>query len=91
MTSPVDFISGPRTVSTPSPSTLRNLLKGRTASLTLMPHATPSPFSGSIPLFRSSEILIPVAISAAAFATCLPVALLTNGTVLDALGFASNT
>ena len=56
-----------------------------------MPHATPSPFSGSIPLFRSSEILIPVAISAAAFATCLPVALLTNGTVLDALGFASNT
>ena len=69
ITSPVDFISGPSTESTPVPSTLRKRFHGRTASLTETPFATPSPNLGSNPISRSSEILLPVAIKEAALAS----------------------
>ena len=87
----MDFISGPSTESTPVPSILLNLLNGNTASLTDTPFGFPSPDAGSIPSLRNCSILEPVAINAAFLAKAIPVALATNGTVLDALGLASKT
>ena len=80
MTSPVDFISGPRRVSTSG-----NLLKGRTASFT---ETCIGIFSSVMP--RSSNVL-PSITFVASFAKETPVALLTNGIVLDALGLTSST
>ena len=91
MTSPVERISGPKTASTPLPSVRRKRFQGRTASLTETPRATPSPVAGSNPSARSSAIVAPTEILAAAFANATPVALLTNGTVRDARGLASRT
>ncbi len=91
ITSPVERISGPRTESTPVPSRRLKRFQGRTASFTETPFATPSPARGRIEEVRSSAIVTPVEMRAAAFARGLPVALLTNGTVRDARGFASMT
>ena len=91
ITSPVDLISGPKIESTPVPSFLRNLFQGRTASFTEIPFGTPSPDFGKRPWARSSAMFTPVEINAAHLANGLPVALLTNGTVREALGFASKT
>ena len=90
MTSPVDFISGPSTVSTPW-----KRLNGSTASFTATgaPAGTfaASPTAGSMPLERRSAIVSPSAMRAAAFASCTAVALATNGTVRLARGLASST
>src|SRR5690606_13039156 len=80
ITSPVDFISGPRMVSTPG-----NLTNGNTASLTLK-------YSGTTSLvmpWLSSDC--PTMQRAAILANCKPVALDTYGTVRDARGFTSST
>ena len=69
----------------------RKRFHGRTASLTEIPFAIPSPVAGSKPSARNSAMLAPTEILAAAFANGTPVALLTNGTVLEARGFASRT
>ncbi|CAB4843067.1 unannotated protein [freshwater metagenome] len=87
----MDLISGPKTASTPRPSERRNLFQGSTASLTLIPLAIASPAAGSNPSDLNSEIEEPNEMRAAALANGTPVALLTNGTVRDARGFASNT
>ncbi|CAB4724079.1 unannotated protein [freshwater metagenome] len=81
MTSPVERISGPRMVSTSG-----NLLNGSTASFT----AT-FPRAGllSKPSARSSSNVEPTITRAATLARGIPVALLTNGIVLLARGFAS--
>ena len=90
MTSPVERISGPSTVSTPW-----NRPKGRTASLTaIIPpsgRSAASPTEGRVPSARRSAMLSPSAIRAAALASGTPVALATNGTVRDARGLASRT
>ncbi len=90
ITSPVDFISGPSTVSTPV-----NRLKGSTASFTAMwlssGMSAPSPDAGSSPSVRSCATVAPSMTREAALATCTPVALATNGTVREARGFASST
>ena len=91
ITSPVDFISGPRTESIPEPSILRKRFHGRTASFTETPFAFPSPEIGSTPATLSSAIFRPAQIRAAALANATPVDLATNGTVRDARGFASIT
>ena len=95
MTSPVDFISGPSTVSTPWPSTVRNRWNGSTASFTAIGassgRSAPSPVAGSTPAARRSAIDSPTAIRAAALASCTAVALETNGTVREARGLASIT
>ena len=95
MTSPVDFISGPSTVSTPCPSAVRNRWKGSTASLTEIGvssgRSVPSPVAGRTPAFRRSAMDSPTAIRAAALASCTAVALETNGTVRLARGLASST
>jgi hypothetical protein len=78
ITSPVDFISGPRSVSTSG-----NLMKGNTASLTLTWAGITSsrnPRSGS---------RRPTMTFAASFARGTPIALLTNGTVREARGLTS--
>ena len=51
----------------------------------------PSPSFGNTPSTLNSAIEVPREIRAAAFAKAIPVALLTNGTVLDARGLASKT
>ena len=76
---------------TPRPSVLRKRFQGRTASLTEIPFATPSPVAGNRPSPRNSEIVDPSERRAAAFARGTPVALLTNGTVREARGLASST
>ena len=90
MTSPVDRISGPSTVSTPWKRP-----KGSTASLTEMAApcgiVPPSPLAGSIPWARRSAMVCPTITRAAALATGTAVALDTNGTVRDARGLASST
>ena len=90
ITSPVDFISGPRTVSWP-----RKRPKGSTASFTEMGasigRVPPSPVSGSIPSARSSAMVAPSMTRAQALASGTAVALLTNGTVREARGLASRT
>ena len=95
ITSPVDFISGPSTVSTCAPSGVRNRLNGITASLTAIGwsagSAPPSPVAGSSPLARRSAIDSPSITRAAAFASGVAVALETNGTVREARGLASST
>src|ERR1017187_8511436 len=95
MTSPVERISGPRTVSTPSPRALRNRPNGSTASLTAIGASSgsvpPSPVAGSIPSARSPATVAPSMILAAALASGTAVALETNGTVRDARGLASST
>ncbi|MCY1551279.1 hypothetical protein D9M68_875960 [compost metagenome] len=80
MTSPVDFISGPRIVSTPG-----NLTNGKTASLTLK-------YGGftSAPMPCASSDWSAMQ-RAATLASCMPVALETKGTVREARGFTSST
>ena len=80
ITSPVDFISGPKIVSTPG-----NLIKGKTASLTEKKSGV-----NSLVNFCSFK-LIPAIAFAAILAKGFPIALETNGTVLDALGLTSKT
>ena len=84
MTSPVERISGPRIVSTSG-----KRLNGSTASFT----ATCAPSAGgrSKPSARSSSNVAPSITRAATLASGTPVALLTNGTVRLARGFASIT
>jgi hypothetical protein len=95
ITSPVERISGPSTVSTVPPSKVRNRLKGITASLTatgaVSGTSPPSPCAGSRPSVRSSATVAPSMTRAAALASAVPVALDTNGTVRDARGLASST
>mmetsp|Transcript_834 Transcript_834/g.3462 ORF Transcript_834/g.3462 Transcript_834/m.3462 type:complete len:311 (-) Transcript_834:2583-3515(-) len=78
MTSPVERISGPRSVSAPG-----NLSKGRTASFT----ATWSSFTSSVKLMSFS--VAPAITSDAYLARGWPIALATKGTVRDARGLAS--
>ena len=73
------------------PSIRRNRFQGKTASLTEIPFAIPSPLSGNNPLARNCGIVTPDEIKAALFASGFPVALLTKGTVREARGFASKT
>src|SRR5450432_2489535 len=80
MTSPVDFISGPRMVSTPG-----NLMNGKTASLTEKYGGTISP---ATPWLASDW---PTMQRAAILASGLPVALETYGTVREARGLTSST
>jgi hypothetical protein len=80
MTSPVDFISGPRTVSTPG-----NLMNGNTASLTL----TCTGMRSAVKPISSSER--PIMHWTATFASGTPMAFETNGTVRLARGFTSST
>jgi hypothetical protein len=94
ITSPVERISGPSTVSTAWPSSVRNRLNGSTASLTAIGAARSSTLAssaGRTPASRSSAIDRPTMISAAALASETPVALDTKGAVRDARGFASRT
>ena len=78
MLSPVDFISGPRTVSDSG-----NFKNGNTDSFT-------ATWSILISLVKSKSFnLAPFIIHVATFARGTPIALLTNGTVLLARGFAS--
>src|SRR5215472_17572238 len=95
MTSPVDRISGPSTVSTPRPCSSRNLLNGSTTSLTAIGacggSVPPSPEAGSSPSARNCATVAPSMIRAAALAIGTAVALDTNGTVREARGLASST
>lgn len=80
ITSPVDFISGPRTMSTPG-----NLGHGKTASFTQW-------WLGSTSSVKPSSFsVLPAITLAASFASGMPIALETNGTVRDARGFTSMT
>ena len=89
ITSPVDFISGPSTVSTPV-----NRFQGMTASFTQIAASSgkvaPSP-AGSSRSARSSAMLAPSITLAAALASGTAVAFDTNGTVRLARGLASRT
>jgi hypothetical protein len=80
MTSPVDFISGPSSVSSPG-----NLRKGKTGAL--MKKSTGGRSGGS----PRDSIDRPAARSAAARAMGTPMAFETNGTVREALGLTSRT
>ena len=80
ITSPVDFISGPRTV-----STLGNRAKGNTASFT----ATWGAMAWSSSLNSASRA--PAITRAPILAMGTPVALATNGTVRLARGLTSST
>ena len=95
ITSPVDFISGPSSESTCAPSALRNRWNGSTASFTATGASAgsspPSPMWGSRPSTRSSAMVVPMAIRAAALASGTAVALDTKGTVREARGLASST
>ena len=95
ITSPVDFISGPSSESSPLPAGVRNRLNGSTASFTeigaVAGSEPPSPTDGSRPSSRSDAMLAPSMIRAAALASGTAVALETNGTVREARGFASST
>ncbi|SKZ92565.1 Uncharacterised protein [Mycobacteroides abscessus subsp. abscessus] len=95
MTSPVDFISGLSSASTPVPSKRRKRLNGNTASLTAMGASIgavpPSPVAGSSCCSRSSAMVSPSMTRAHAFASGTDVAFDTNGTVRLARGFASRT
>ena len=80
ITSPVLFISGPSTVSTPG-----NFRNGNTASFT-------EKWRGQISRVKpSSSRLFPPITSAASFARGRPIALATKGTVREARGFTSST
>ena len=95
ITSPVDFISGPEQRVDALPPGVRNRLNGSTASLTAIGASAgsspPSPSAGSRPSARSSAIVAPSMIRAAALASGTAVALETNGTVREARGLASST
>ena len=80
ITSPVDFISGPSTMSMPA-----NLTKGKTASLTENCCGTGS---WKYPCSASDT---PTITLAAALASGIPVAFETKGTVRLARGFTSST
>ncbi len=84
MTSPVERISGPSSVSLSG-----KRLKGSTASFT----ATWPPLAGSpsSPSARSSASVAPSITRAATLASGTPVALAMKGTVRDARGFTSST
>ena len=89
MTSPVERISGPSSVSTPGKRS-----KGSTASLTLTWSSTrtrPIASAGSSPSSRSPASVWPTMTRAAAMASGTPVALATKGTVRLARGLASST
>ena len=79
MTSPVDFISGPSTVSTPG-----KRANGNTASFT----PTCSKRGG---LRSRLASVSPAMIRAAILATGTPITLATNGTVREARGLTSST
>ena len=77
MTSPVDFISGPRMM-----STLGKRANGKTASLTAV--------CGGVGPFRvKPDSFSPAITRAAILAMAVPVALATNGTVRLARGLTS--
>ncbi|MNN30298.1 hypothetical protein D3C81_1439430 [compost metagenome] len=80
MTSPVDFISGPRIGSTPG-----NLANGNTASLTLKNGGMISSVS------PTSARVLPAITRAAILASEVPMHLETNGTVREARGLTSMT
>ena len=80
ITSPVDRISGPSTISTPE-----NLMNGNTASFT----ETCDGIGSSVMPCSASET--PAITLAAIFATGMPVAFATNGTVRLARGLTSST
>ena len=84
ITSPVERISGPSTESTTWPSTVRNRLNGSTASFTDTGESSgtiePS-CAGSMPSATSERMLRPTMMSDAAFASGIPSAFDTNGTV----------
>src|SRR3954451_18188998 len=86
ITSPVDRISGPSTGSTPG-----NLLKGKTGDLMKYLETVRTPSFISPIISRKSLIFFPSISPTAIFGSGTPVALLTYGTVLDALGFTSST
>ncbi len=91
MTSPVDFISGPSTVSTPwkRPNGQDRLLdRGRRVG---RQRATVTAGAGAHPPARSSAMVAPSMTRAAALASGTDVALDTNGTVREARGLASST
>ncbi len=81
ITSPVERISGPSTMSTPG-----NLMNGNTASFT---ETCVGIGSVEYALLRQSDT--PAITLAAIFATGKPVAFATNGTVRLARGFTSRT
>ena len=80
MTSPVDFISGPRIVSTPGKRT-----NGNTGVLTKTPETSRSSVS------PCSASVRPIITRAATLASGTPVALDRYGTVRDARGLTSST
>src|SRR5258708_4840293 len=86
MTSPVDFISGPSTVSTPG-----NFDQGKTGDFTKYPEPVERSAERSTLSGRNSRSFLPVIRRAAIFARGTPVALETKGTVREALGFTSIT
>ncbi len=80
ITSPVDFISGPSTVSTPG-----KRAKGNTASFTAR-------CFGRVRLrLEAAESFSPAMTRAAILATGMPITLATNGTVREARGLTSST
>src|SRR4029079_8254252 len=79
ITSPVDFISGPSTVSTPG-----KRANGKTASLTPI-------WSNAAGLRSKLASISPAMIRAAILATGTPITLATKGTVREARGLTSRT
>ena len=80
ITSPVDFISGPSTGSTPG-----KRRKGKTGAFT----NTPGTFGSSVK--PSSSRLLPAIAATAIFTSGTPTALAMNGTVREARGLTSRT
>ncbi|OQC72545.1 MAG: hypothetical protein BWX45_00878 [Deltaproteobacteria bacterium ADurb.Bin002] len=80
ITSPVDFISGPRMMSTPG-----KRLNGKTASF------TQTCLGIMVSVKDSSPNVLPSMTRVASFASGTPMALLTKGTVRDARGLTSRT
>ena len=80
ITSPVDSISGPSSVSTPG-----NLVNGKTASFTATYGA------GVTSTTPNCSSVCPTITAAASLASGTPVALLTNGTVRELRGLTSRT
>ena len=78
ITSPVDFISGPRMTSTPE-----KRANGKTDSFTA------TCLNSASWVWPSSSSVLPTMHSAASFASGTPVAFETNGTVRRARGFTS--
>ena len=95
MTSPVERISGPRTVSTPRPSEVAEPVERHDGLLDgdrrVQRQVPPSPLAGSRPSARSSATVAPSEIRAAALASGTAVAFEVKGTVREARGLASRT